>query len=68
MIKTVMGFAYLLILALLGLLALLGGVAMLVRLIQRLGSMSPDDLKRLEMARLSSSRLPLKEKRPGPPG
>jgi len=66
MIKTVMGFAYLLILALLGLLALAGGLVMLVRLIRRLGSMSPDDLKRLEMTHLSLNRLPKKEKGPGP--
>ena len=37
MIKTVMGFAYLLILGLLGLLALAGGLVMLVRLVRRLG-------------------------------
>src|SRR5215813_10993284 len=47
MIKTEVGFAYLLILALLGLFALAGGVVMLVRLIRRLGSMSHDDLERL---------------------
>jgi hypothetical protein len=46
MIKTVVGFAYLLILALLGFLALVGGVVMLVRLIRRLGSMNQDDLER----------------------
>src|SRR5262249_43486292 len=63
MIKTVMGLAYLLILALLGFLALVGGVVMLVRLIRRLGSMSPDDLKRLEIARQSSKGLPKKEKK-----
>jgi hypothetical protein len=57
-----MGLAYLLIVALLGFLALAGGVAMLVRLIRRFGSMSPDDLKRLEMARQCSKRLPKKEK------
>ena len=62
MIKTVMALAYLLILALLGFLVLVGGVAMLVRLIRRLGSKSLDDLKRLEMARQSSKRLPGKDK------
>jgi len=45
MIKTVMGFAYLLILVLLGFLVLVGGVAMLVRLIRRLGSMSLMNLR-----------------------
>jgi Trk-type K+ transport system membrane component len=60
MIKTVVGFAYLLILALLGFLALVGGVVMLVRLIRRLGSMNQDDLERL--ARQSPKRLPKKEK------
>ncbi len=59
MIKTVVGFAYLLILVLLGFLALVGGVVMLVRLI-RLGSMNQDDLERL--ARQSPKRLPKKEK------
>ena len=48
-----MGFAYLVILVLLGFLVVVGGVAMLLRLIRRLGSMSPDELKRLEMARQS---------------
>jgi len=62
MIKTAVGFAYLLILALLGLLALAGGVVMLVRLIRRLGSMSHDDLERL--ARQSPKRLPKEEKPP----
>jgi len=62
MIKTAVGFAYLLILALLGLLALAGGVVMLVRLIRRLGSMSRDDLERL--ARQSPKRLPKVEKPP----
>jgi hypothetical protein len=61
-----MGLAYLLILALVGFLVLVGGVAMLVRLIRRLGSMSPDDLKRLAMARQSSKGLPRKEKGPSP--
>ena len=63
MVKTVVGFAYLLILAALSLLVLVGGVVMLVRLIRRLGSMSPDDLKRLEIARQSSKGLPKKEKK-----
>ena len=58
MIKTVLGVAYLLILALLGFLALVGGVVMLVRLNRRLGSMSPDDLKRLAMARRSTREKP----------
>jgi hypothetical protein len=70
MIKTVIGFSYLLILALLGFLVLVGGVVKLVRLIRRLGSMSGDDLeheiKRLEMARQSSKRWRKKEKGPGP--
>ena len=66
MIKTMMGFTYLVILVLLGFLAVVGGVAMLVRLIRRLGSMSPDELKRLEMARQSSKGLPKKEKGPSP--
>jgi hypothetical protein len=65
MIKTVMGLAYLLFLALLGFLALVGGVIMLVRLTRRLGSMSDGDLKRLAMARRSSKGLPKKEKGPG---
>jgi len=62
MIKTAVGFAYLLILALLGLFALAGGVVMLVRLIRRLGSMSHDDLERL--ARQSPKSLPKEEKPP----
>src|SRR5262249_8019995 len=66
MIKTAMGFAYLLILALLGFLALVGAVAMLVRLIRRLGSMSPDDLKCLEMARQSLKGCRKKRKDPAP--
>jgi hypothetical protein len=69
MIKRVIGSAYLLIFALLGLLALVGGVVKLVRLIRRLGSMRRDDLeheiKRLEMARQSSKRWRKKEKGPG---
>jgi len=64
MIKTVVGFAYLLILAVLGLLVLVGGVVMLVRLIRRLGSMSQDDLERL--ARQSPKRLPKEENPPRP--
>jgi hypothetical protein len=66
MIKTVVGFAYLLILALLGLLALVGGAVMLVRLIRRLGSMSHDDLGRLYIARQSPKRVPKGGKPPGP--
>ena len=66
MIKTTLGLPYLLILVLVGFLVLVGGVAMLVRLIRRLGSMSPDDLKRLAMARQSSKWLPRKEKGPSP--
>ena len=62
MIKTVVGFAYLLILAVLGLLVLVGGVVMLLRLIRRLGSMSQDDLERL--ARQSPKRLRKEEKPP----
>ena len=58
MIKTIFGVAYLLILALLGFLALVGGVVMLVRLSRRLGSLSPDDLKRLAMARRSTKEKP----------
>jgi len=64
MIKTVVGLAYLLILALLGFLALVGGVVMLVRLIRRLGSMSHDDLERV--VRQSPKRLPKEEKPPRP--
>ena len=64
MIKTVVGLAYLLILALLGFLALVGGVVMLVRLIRRLGSMSHDDLERL--AGQSPKKLPKEEKPPRP--
>jgi len=60
MIKTVVGFAYLLILALLGFLALVGGAVKLIRLIRRLGSMSHDDLERL--AQQSPKRLPKEEK------
>jgi hypothetical protein len=70
MIKTVIGSAYLLIFALLGLLALVGGVAKLVRLIRRLGSMRRDDLEheinRLVVARQSSKRWRKKEKGPVP--
>jgi hypothetical protein len=58
MIKAVLGVAYLLILALLGFLALVGGVVMLLRLSRRLGSMSPDDLERLAMARRSTREKP----------
>jgi hypothetical protein len=58
MIKTVVGLAYLLTLALLALLALVGGAVMLVRLIRRLGSMSHDDLGRLYIARQSPKRVP----------
>ena len=65
MIKTIIGLAYLLILALLGLLALVGGAVMLVRLIRRLGSMSHNDL-RLYMARQSPKRLPKEGKPPRP--
>jgi hypothetical protein len=57
MIKTVLGFAYLLILALLGLLVLVGGAVVLVRLIRWLASMSHDDLERFYMARQSPKRL-----------
>jgi hypothetical protein len=63
MVKTVVGFAYLLILALLGLFALVGGAVVLVRLIRRLGSMSHDDLERSYLDRQSPKRLP-KEGRP----
>jgi hypothetical protein len=67
MIKTVLGFACLLILALVGLLMLVGGAVMLVRLIRWLASMSHDDLERLYMTRQSLKRLPRKEKkRPAP--
>jgi len=65
MIKTVVGFAYFLILALLALLALVGGAVMLVRLIRRLGSVSRDDL-RLYMARQSPKKLPKGGKPPRP--
>jgi hypothetical protein len=58
MIKTVLGVAYLLILALLGFLTLVAGVVMLVRLSRRLGSMSPDDLERLAIARRSTGEKP----------
>jgi len=66
MIKTVVGFAYLLILALLALLALVGGAVMLVRLIRRLGSMSHGDLERLYIARKSPKSLPKVGKPPRP--
>jgi hypothetical protein len=58
MIKTVLGVAYHLILVLLGFLALVGGVVMMVRLSRRLGSMSPDDLERLAIARRSAREKP----------
>jgi hypothetical protein len=66
MTKTVVGFAYLLILALLGFLAVVGGVVKLVRLIWWLGSMSHDDLERLCMARQSLKRSPKQEEPPRP--
>jgi len=66
MIKTVVGFAYLLILVLLGLPALVGGAVMLVRLIRRFGSMSHGDLERLYIARQSPKRVPKGGKPPRP--